>query len=125
MKEPIKTYEQALKYLQGKKSRPYAHNTRITTFFAQYLGKAVITVTYHNNPVANFFPDGTITYSSCGWKTPTTKERINWFLPKGFHLYQKAGVWYIIGDQLSLFPVHIFADGIAIKNGIVYNEGAA
>lgn len=125
MKTKIKSYQDAKNYLQGKKSRPYAHNTRIVVDTLD-LGHDVITVTYHNNPVVNFFPDGTVTYSSCGWKTPTTKERINWFLPDGFYLYQEKSVWYLsqgLRWDNNSGTRHIWADGIAIKNGQVYNAG--
>jgi hypothetical protein len=126
MKSNIKTYQQAKDYLQGKKSRPYAHNTRIIIDTLD-LGHEVITVTYHDNPVVNFFPDGTVTYSSCGWKTPTTKERINWFLPDGFRVYQEKSVWYlakVINWDWQNAERFIFADGIAIKADNVYNAGA-
>src|SRR5688572_16989486 len=97
MKARIKNYQQALEYLNGKKERPYAHNTRIVMDTLN-LGHDVITVTYHGNPVVNFFPDR-VSFSSCGWKIITTKERINWFLPEGFYCYQERSQWYISGKQ--------------------------
>ncbi len=115
----IKNYAQALEYLGGKKERPYAHNTRIEIDTLN-LGHEVVTVKYHGNPVVNMFPDGTNTYSSCGWKTSTTKERINWFLPDGFSLYQEKSVWHIANRNKG--EGYVFADGIAIdSNGSVYN----
>lgn len=124
----IKNYQDAKDFLQGKKSRPYAHNTRIVMDTLN-MGHDVITVTYHDNPVVNFFPDGTNTYSSCGWKTITTKERINWFLPNGFAVYQEKSVWYLShrhwSDTFGRVETGkwIFADGIAIKDGAVFNAG--
>jgi hypothetical protein len=129
MKKQIKSYQDAKQYLGSKKSRPYANNTRIEIDTLN-LGHEVITVLYHGNGVVNFFPDGTTTFNSCGWKTPTTKERINWFLPDGFSLYQEKSVWYIEDYLWSntqgrvVNGKWIFADGIAIKNGTVYNAGA-
>ena len=115
----IKNYQQALEYLGGKKERPYAHNTRIEIDTLN-LGHEVITVKYHGNPVVNMFPDR-IAYSSCGWKTSTTKERINWFLPDGFTLYQEKSTWYIRKHGTSL--IYGFADGITIDAaGSVYND---
>lgn len=120
MKTSIKSYQEAKGFLKGKKSRPYAHNTRIIIDSLD-LGHEVITVTYHDNPIVNFFPDGTMTYSSCGWKTITTKERINWFLPDGFRLYQEKSVWHVAKWGTSYN--YIFADGLAIdKYGNVYND---
>lgn len=115
----IKNYQDAKNYLQGKKSRPYANNTRIVMDILD-MGHEIITITYHNNPVVNLYPEYT-SYSSCGWKTNTTKERINWFLPEGFSLYQEKSVWYIVKHGTSF--KYTFADGLTIDlNGNVYND---
>jgi len=122
----IKSYQDAKAFLGNKKERPFAHNTRIEIDTLD-LGHEVITVKYHGHPVVNFYPDGTSTFNSCGWRTLTTKERINWFLPDGFHLYQEKSTWYIVkhgntyGDWTSSNRFN-FADGIAIKDGTVYND---
>jgi hypothetical protein len=120
----IKNYSQALAYLGGKKERPYAHNTRIEIDTLN-MGHEVITIKYHGNPVVNMFPNGVNTYSSCGWKTSTTKERINWFLPEGFVLSQDRSVWYISDRRNGWESAKrfVFADGIAIDaSGNVYNH---
>lgn len=112
---PIKNYQQALAYLGNKKERPYAHNTRI-----ENMGHDVIVAKYHGNIVASFYPEWN-TYSSAGWKTSTTKERINWFLPEGFTLYQENSIWRIVKHGTSFN--YVFADGITIDhNGNVYND---
>lgn len=116
MKTKIKSYQDALQYLGGKRERPYAHNTRIERDSLD-LGHEVITVKYHGNPIVNFYPDR-VSFSSCGWKTFTTKERINWFLPEGFVCYQERSVWYISERWSRRWG---FADGITIKDGEVYN----
>lgn len=113
----IKNYDQALQYLGGKHERPYANNTRIE-LDSLGLGHEVITVKYHGNPVVNFYPDR-VSFSSCGWKTSTTKERINWFLPDGFYCYQEKSMWYISNRQEG--KRYIFADGLTIQYGKVYN----
>ena len=41
---------------------------------------------------------------NCGWKTSTTKERINWvleYLNKGLKVFQKSWSWYIEGNELE------------------------
>ena len=114
MKSNIKTFKDALFYLGAKYDRPYAHNTRI-----KRVNVDRVIVTYHNNPVVTITPQESI-FSSCGWKTLTTKERINWFLPEGFRLYQEKSVWYISNGRISF----IFKDGITITNdGQVFNYG--
>lgn len=111
----IKSYDQAAAFLGNKSDRPFAHNTRITR--CNHINNSVIEATYHGNVVARFF-NGYTEYSSCGWKTPTTKERINWFLPEGWGLYQEKSVWYLI-DRSGGWETasrYIFKDGIYITS---------
>ena len=126
IQKQIKSYQDAKAFLNGKKERVIAHNTRLE-IDSLNLGHEVITVKYHGNAIVNLYPDGTVTLNSCGWHTSTTKERLNWFLPFGITLYQHNYRWIVqrwhwsndygrIIDEESLF-----CDGIAIKNGKVYN----
>src|SRR5688572_14839133 len=85
----IKSYHQAMEFLGNKKDRPIAHNTRIENM------EDVIKIRYHGNPIVVFYPDGSMSLSSCGWKTVTTKERINWSLPEEFMMYQESSIWYL------------------------------
>ena len=52
----------------------------------------------HNNAIAYRYndPQRTLSISSCGWFTPTTKERLN-ALP-GVHIQQKNFKWYLNGN---------------------------
>lgn len=42
-------------------------------------------------------PQQTLVITNCGWKTNTTKERLN-ALPN-VHIYQSNGVWYLNGNE--------------------------
>ena len=42
-------------------------------------------------------PENTLSITNCGWKTNTTKERLN-ALPN-VNIYQRAGVWFLNGEQ--------------------------
>ena len=55
----------------------------------------------HNNAIAYRYndPQRTLSISSCGWFTPTTKERLN-ALP-GVHIQQKNFIWYLNGEEWS------------------------
>lgn len=107
----IKNFQQALEYLGNKTERPYAHNTRIEAVRITD-SEAAIVAKYHGNIVATFTPDHNV-YTSAGWKTLTTKERINWFLPDGFRVYQERSMWH-----LSKFGVGswIWQDGITVDS---------
>ncbi len=118
----IKNYAEAKQFLGNKRERPYAHNTRI--MWEDSYGAPdydSIKATYHGHIVARFYVGYTV-YSSCGWMTPTTKLRLNWFLPKRFSLWQEKGIWYLnkrrLWDDPETFDTGhwIFKDGLVIDN---------
>lgn len=120
-KKSIHSYADAAEFLGSKNERPFAHNTRIIRDTLQ-MGHDVITVTYHGHPIVNFYPDR-LTLSSCGWMTSTTKERLNWFIPQGWRVYQEKGVWYVWNYETK--QTYTFSDGITfMNNGAVYNMGS-
>jgi hypothetical protein len=51
--------------------------------------------------------DGKFTLNSGGWRTPTTKDRINMYVPKSISIYQKNNLWYI--------GSYLFYDGIVVN----------
>tara|TARA_R100000664_G_C2655606_1_gene74197 strand:+ start:262 stop:576 length:315 start_codon:yes stop_codon:yes gene_type:complete len=53
----------------------------------------------HNNAIAYRYndPQRTLTIDSCGWFTPTTKERLN-ALPS-VSIYQKNYKWFLNGEE--------------------------
>lgn len=55
-----------------------------------------ITLSLHGNDIATHV-DGGIMIDSCGWKSNTTKERLN-AIP-GVSISQKKGEWYLNGVQ--------------------------
>jgi hypothetical protein len=56
----------------------------------------------HGNKIAWRTNEGNM-IDSCGWKTSTTKERLNGF--PGVSVSQKAGVWYLNGKEWDGGPV--------------------
>lgn len=68
----------------------------------------------HGTEVIRISKNGqTVTLNSGGWKTSTTKDRINSFLPSGVSLYQNKGQWFVShnGETVSFF------DGMKIRLG--------
>lgn len=56
-------------------------------------GEPFIGIRYQNTTVVRAHQDGTFTLNTGGWRTSTTKARINDFSPA--RVYQKKGVWYL------------------------------
>ena len=73
-------------------------------------------VRFHNNLIATIFNNGDLKLSSCGWKTTTTKSRLNAILDCFFHnleVWQKDFTWYIGPRHSALSPKEFF-DGLQI-----------
>jgi|TARA_R100000306_G_scaffold58364_1_gene56802 hypothetical protein len=66
-------------------------------------GKTI--VTYHKTPVVTVDVDGTITLNSGGWRSSTTKTRMNQAasqLNLGFRVYQRDFDWFVKVDASQL-----------------------
>jgi hypothetical protein len=96
----MQSYEQAAVKLGNRDSRKLANHT-----YVQRRGED-IAVRLHATDVVLYHKDGTITLNSGGWRTPTTKARINAYIP-GRGLHQKNSLWYFSDGD-------IFEDGIRI-----------
>ena len=88
----MKTYKEAEAMWENSRKRKLQNNT--------YLVKTDngFGIRLHGTIVVEYLPDRTI-LNSGGWKTSTTKQRINEYMPAGWQIYQKAGVWYISNYQ--------------------------
>ena len=74
----------------------------------------LIGVKYHDTYVVTFYPDNRIALNSGGWRTMTTKARINSCnLP--YTLYQDSGVWYVSKSRWTDREPYIFQDGMVIN----------
>jgi hypothetical protein len=65
---------------------------------------------YHQTDVVKFFKNGIIELDTGGWHTMTTKARMNEYLPYGFYVSQKQGIWYVENNG----NVYGFKDGVKI-----------
>jgi len=50
---------------------------------------------YHQSAVVIEKTDGSLVIDSHGYRTSTTKERINMYLPAHWYVYQRNYVWYL------------------------------
>lgn len=111
-------YHEAVVYLGSKADRPYSHGRATRVIRIEREEGNSIGIRYHDTVVAEYTESGVI-LNSGGWRTATTKERINDALRRNLcapRVYQDKGVWYLgsfhRGDN-TIKPV-VFFDGIQI-----------
>lgn len=78
------------RHLNGRTSRTLAHNTTVEADPDGSVG-----VRFHSTRIITFHPEGTFTVNTGGWRSVTTKQRLNALLPAGFRIYSKAYAWRI------------------------------
>lgn len=86
---------------RNEKCRKLANNT-----YAERKDDGSIAIRLHQTDIAVFKPDGTIVANTGGWKTHTTKDRLNEYLPA--RIWQKSGRWFL-GENGTTIE---FADGL-------------
>ena len=111
----MKNYREASERLGSRDSRKLENNTYLKRF-----PSGDIVVRLHNTDIVTFKPDGDIVLNSGGWRTVTTKDRLNKFSP--VTIAQERGVWYVgirsnpYGDwERFKREAKIFNDGMVIK----------
>ena len=115
------SYGKAVDTLKGRGSRKIGNNT-----YLKVRDKSTITILYHSTDVVTYHTDGSTVLDSGGWKTVTTKERINWGLPDGWSLWQERGIWTLHTRLVNPPAEYTFADGMSIEGDdtTVKGEGA-
>lgn len=78
-----------------------------------------MTVILHDTIIIQLRIDGTLILDSGGWRTATTKTRMNQFANEHcggrFHVYQKKGEWYVRFPYLEWREDIPFEDGMEIR----------
>lgn len=98
------TFEQALEKLNGRDSRKVGNNTYLERLDADRVG-----VRLHGTYVVEISEGGTYRLNSGGWRTVTTKDRINTFAP--CRVSQVRGEWIVRHGGADM-P---FADGMTLS----------
>lgn len=93
-------YATASATIKKRETKKVGNNTYLVRINPETIG-----VKLHNTIVVRIHSDGTYTLNSGGWRTVTTKARINEFCP--VKVGQKKYEWFV-GDEL-------FYDGIKVK----------
>jgi hypothetical protein len=88
--------------------------------------RSPVAIRLHSTDVVTISPDNVVTLDTGGWRTVTTKERINRFAPRA-NLYSKRGVWMLSLHRLEMTGSEVAdrmawdALGSRFHDGIRYN----
>ena len=108
MKFVPKTYAQAVEALAGRASVKLGNNTWLENF-----PDGIKAVRLHDTYIVQFWPDGRVTLYSGGYRTVTTKDRMNQFISG--HVSQKNCKWFytsrLLGEDYETVP---FVEGMDV-----------
>src|SRR5260221_7675367 len=82
--------------------KPIDRNTRLM------LRGTSVAVRLHNTDIVTYAENGTVTLNTGGWKTVTTKVRINDYSP--FSVWSRKGCWFVNINGKEF----VFSDGMSI-----------
>jgi hypothetical protein len=102
------TYSEAAAVLNGRDSVKLGNNTWLERIVTDRLK---IVVRLHSTNIVVFHDDGRVTLHTGGYRTVTTKDRLNQFITG--RVYQKAHQWYYVRHRLGL--EQNFAEGMEVQ----------
>lgn len=85
------THAELASIVRGKNNRKQRKIDNNTTAYIEYDGS--VSVELHSTKVVVLYPNGLVKLNSGGWRTNTTKDRINKYSP--VKVYQRKHVWYL------------------------------
>jgi hypothetical protein len=97
------TYANACDKLNGRDSRKVGNNT-----YLERINSQTVAVRLHSTHVVTFYADGSYTLNSGGWRTVTTKSRINDYAP--VRVTQRSGEWFVCCGGIEVE----FRDGMTL-----------
>jgi hypothetical protein len=83
------THKNLVAALRGRTSRKVDNNT-----YARRLDSGAVVLRLHKTDIMTAEPDGSVVIRSGGWRTVTTKARLNDYLKDGLSISQARGIWY-------------------------------
>lgn len=118
-------YENARALLNGRESEKIDNNTyaRLDVTDVDNAQPSVV-IKLHATDIVTVMADGTITLDSGGWRTPTTKDRMNNILRKvgcDYQVSQDKSIWYISKDWRG--AQYVYADDMTIKDDVLDGVG--
>lgn len=108
--EIMESYKAFSNYLGAKDNRPLCNNTRAIRLADNRIG-----IKLHDTIIIEYHKSGLMVLNSGGWKTATTKDRLNRFTP--LHIYQDKGVWYVFDNHYN----NANDNNVPFSDGMKYN----
>lgn len=99
----MKSYSEAAQVLGARRGRKLENNTYLERRSADS-----IAVRLHSTDVVTYYADGKVVLNSGGWRTVTTKDRLNKYAP--VNVVQEKRVWYVVRDWKTRAR-EVFEDG--------------
>ncbi len=115
-----KSYQDCEAIFYGSRRRKLANNT--TLWASEDCEPEFFEITLHSTTVFMFYRDGSFELNSGGWKTVTTKERLNRYLPDGWRVYQLKFEWWLadVRNGWASEVKYEFKDGMRVSaDGVV------
>lgn len=98
-------YQEALKRLNGRDRRKLENNTVLWK-----RSDNTLAVSLHQTDIITLHQDGRTVLNSGGWRTATTKDRLNAYGP--VRIWQDRGRWLFVGPDQKQY---VFSDGLIIS----------
>lgn len=111
--------------LKKRASKKLDRNT-----YAQRREDGGVDIRLYDTIIASYAQDGTITLNSGGWRTATTKSRIDNYIPNCFRLMQENSIWYVQKSHPGIpwreWRKYPFSDGMTIgPMGGIHTDNSA
>lgn len=120
----IVSYDTALKALEGYGTIHLCNNTTLHKYLlvaseGYEPSKCAISIRLHSTDVVTYYPDGSIRLDSGGYRTVTTKDRINRFSP--IRVWSKNWEWYAQDTRYVWEQEQEYLDGMVFAKPNVLN----
>lgn len=85
------TFPKCLEIIKNRETKKLGNNTYLVR------DGQVFHVRFHKTNILTIDPMSTFTYRTGGWRTVTTKQRLNEYGPVS--IYSKSGIWYCTSEK--------------------------
>lgn len=75
------------------KNNGHSNNTRILKW--NEMDATIYGIKLHNTVIIRYHTNGNIVIDTDGWKTVTTRDRINYYTPEWISVWQEKFIWYV------------------------------